>query len=128
MSATARAGRSLLGVDLDRLALDADLPLERGPTWSVPSSNCSPSTSRDRPADRLLGLQAGELERALAAVDDPPVGVAREERRVRRRVVVVEQLEQVREAALLAAARLARGKPALRSVPIDRWPQCGQMK
>ena len=36
-----------------------------------------------------------------------PVGVAGEERRVRRRVVVVEQLEQVREPAFLAPAGLA---------------------
>ena len=56
---------------------------------------------------RVSGLQAGELERPATAIDDPPVGVAREERRARRRVVIVEQLEQVREAAFVAAANVA---------------------
>ena len=75
--------------------------------WSTPSSKRSPSASRDRLADRGLGPQSGQLERAAAAVDDPPLAIAREEGGVRRRVVIVEQLEQVREAALLASARLA---------------------
>ena len=106
MSATALRGKIVLGVDLDRLALDADLPLERGADVVGAVVEAQAEHLADRAADRLLGLQAGELERAAAAVDDPPVRVAGEERRVRRRVVVVEQLEQVGEPALLAAAGL----------------------
>jgi hypothetical protein len=59
------------------------------------------------PADRLLLLEAGELERAPPAGDDAALLVGREERRVGRRVVVVEQLEQEAEAAVRAAAGLA---------------------
>src|SRR5205085_2666647 len=57
-------------------------------------------------ADRLLRCHPRELERAAAAVHEPPIAVAREERGVGRGVVVVEELEQVREPALLAAADL----------------------
>jgi len=60
-----------------------------------------------RTTDHLLGLQPGQRERSATAVDDPPVPVAREEGRVGRRVVVVEQFVQIGKAALLAPARLA---------------------
>jgi hypothetical protein len=60
----------------------------------------------DRATDRLFGLQARELEGSPAAIDDPPVRVAGEERGVGSRVVVVEQLEEVGEAAFVATPRL----------------------
>ena len=107
MSATARGGQVALGVDLDRLALHPDLPLQRGADVVGPVLEAQAEHLARRAAHHLLGLQAGELERAAAAVDDPPLVVAGEERRHRRRVVVVEQLEQVGEAALLAAPGLA---------------------
>ena len=94
-------------MDSDRLALHPDLPLQGCPDVVGAVIELEPEDVGDRPPDRLLGGQAGELERALATVDDPAVGVAGEERRIWRRVVVVEQLEQVGEPALLASPGLA---------------------
>ena len=96
-----------LGVDLDRLALDADLPLQGGADVVGAVLETQSEDLGDRTPDHLLGAQPGELEGAPSAIDDPPRPVAGEERRRRRRVVVVEQLEQIGEAALLTAARLA---------------------
>src|SRR3954464_14458665 len=59
----------------------------------------------DRAADDPLGVEARELARATAGADQPALLVGDEERGVRRRVVVVEQLEQEAEAAVRAAAR-----------------------
>ena len=53
------------------------------------------------PPPNLVG-QTGEFARATAAADDPAFFVAGEERRVGRRVVVVQQLEQEAETALRA--------------------------
>jgi hypothetical protein len=61
----------------------------------------------DALADHLLLLEAGEGERVLPAADHPALAVAHEEGGVGRRVVVVEQFEQEREAALRAALGLA---------------------
>src|SRR5919197_802445 len=61
----------------------------------------------DRTADDALVVEPGQLEGAAAAADDTPLGIADEERRVGRRVVVVEQLEQEAEAAARASLRLA---------------------
>ena len=62
MSATALAGQIALGVDLHRLALDADLPFERGADVVGAVLEPQPEHVADRPADDLLGLQARELE------------------------------------------------------------------
>src|SRR5204863_9975052 len=51
--------------------------------------------------------EAGQLEGAAAAADDPALGVADEERCVGRGVVVVEELEEEAEAALRATLGLA---------------------
>src|SRR5207245_2155575 len=102
----------VLGVDVDRLALHADLPFECGADVVGAVLELQSQHLVDRASDHLLGLQPGQLERAPAAVDDPAVSVAGEERRVRSRVVVVEQLEQVGKPALLTTPRLA-AKPGV---------------
>ena len=75
--------------------------------WSVSSSNRSPEHVAHRPADHVEVPEPGQLARTAAGADHASLLVADEERGVGRRVVVVEQLEQEREAALLAAARPA---------------------
>ena len=94
----------------------------------------SPSSTQSKPehvldlaADHLLVLEPGELEAALADVEQPSLLVADEESRLRGRVVVVQELEQIasphREQAL--------GRfdiPAVRSLDSSRLPQFGQMK
>src|SRR5262249_10324765 len=59
-------------------------------------------------ADHVFLLQAREGEGVLPAAGDAALAVADEEGGIRRRVVVVEQFEQEREAALAAALALAR--------------------
>src|SRR4051795_3205765 len=61
----------------------------------------------DRAADDPLGVEARELARPTAGADQLALLVGDEERGIRRRVVVVEQLEQEAEPASRAAARLA---------------------
>ena len=73
-----------------------------------------------RPADHVEVAQAGELARAAPGADQAALLVEDEERGVGRRVVVVEQLEQEAEAALLAAR--ARGPGSRRCA---RWRRCG---
>ena len=66
-------GKILLGVYLDFLALDAHLPLEHRADVVSAILETEPERFAHGAADRLLGLQAGQLERALAAVDDSPI-------------------------------------------------------
>ncbi len=105
MSATALA-RSGSGIQNNGLATHPHLPFERGGHVVDPVGEAQPQRLLERLADRGLGPQPGELERAAAAVDDASLRVAGEERSGRSRVVVVEQLEQVGEATLLAPPRL----------------------
>src|ERR1022692_2360312 len=87
-----------------------------------------PELLRERLTDDLLLLIAGQLERSPAAADHATLAVGHEERRVRRRVVVVEQLEEKREAAVRAAPiftakRLiaVRCERAVAAVGADEW-------
>src|SRR5207253_1637356 len=75
----------VLGVDVDRFALHPDLPFERGADMVGAVLELQAQHLVDRASDHLLGLQPRQLERAPAAVDDPAVGVAGEERRIRSR-------------------------------------------
>ena len=101
-------GQVALGVHLDGLALDAHLPFERGADVIGAVDESQAEDLVDRPPDRLLGLDSGQFEGALATVDDPALGVTGEEGRVRRRVIVVEQLEQEPEPAVAAGRRVVR--------------------
>src|SRR3954452_15927753 len=117
-------GQITLGVDGYPLAQRADAPLEgrldRGCFAGVvrvgggaPISPVDPLETEhvtDRSADHLLVLEAGELERTFAQIQDTGLLVEREERGARRRHVVVEQLEEEGEAALRATLR-AGGEP-----------------
>ncbi len=104
MSATALA-RSAPALSSTGLPLTRTSHSRAVARWSTPSLEAQTERLLQRLADRGLGAQAGELERATAAIDDPSLRVAREERGGRRRVVIVEQLEQVGEPAFLASAR-----------------------
>ncbi len=116
MSAVARAGVVAFARDLHRHLELAHSPLEhRVDRGRRRSSKRSPSTCSHALADHLFLLEAGQLEGASPAADHAALAVADEERGVRRRVVVVEQLEEEREAALRAAAFGSRVKPTLRS-------------
>ena len=76
--------------------------------WSLSSSNSRPEHLVHVAADHVLVAEPGQLARAAAGADHARVLVEDEERGVGRRVVVVEQLEQEAEAALLAAPRPGR--------------------
>src|SRR4051794_10553392 len=100
-----RPGRDVaLGVDRDRLVALADAPLQGGADGvGVALGELQAEDLAGRAADHVLLVEAGELEGAPAQADDPALRVADEERGVGRRVVVVEELEEKREAALGAA-------------------------
>src|SRR5215208_7956421 len=93
-----------LGVDGDLLVEDADAPLQRGADVVVAVLELQPQDLLDRTADDVLIAQAGEHAGAPAGADQAALLVRDEERGVRRGVVVVEQLEEEPEAAVLAAA------------------------
>src|SRR4051812_11180424 len=99
-------GQIALRVDAHRLAELADAPLEHGAHVVLPVLEVEAEHVGDGAADDLLVGQAGQLARAAATADHATLLVAHEEGGVRRRVVVVEQLEQEPEAALRAAAWL----------------------
>src|SRR3954447_10446710 len=99
-------GEGPLRVDSHRLAQHANAPLQRGGDLVAAVVELQAEHLVDRAPDDLLLLEAGELERAAAGADRPALLVAHEEGRVRRGVVVVEQLEEEREAAPLAALGL----------------------
>ena len=108
MSAFALAATSRSPLDLDRLLERAHAPLEHRLDGVVAVGEVQPQHLLDALADHVLLLEARERERVLAAADHAPLAVADEEGGVGRRVVVVEQFEQEREAALRAALALAR--------------------
>src|SRR4051794_25700243 len=127
-------GKVSLGVDRDLLSERAHPPLERrldriGGAVAIGVGRHSPVTLvdpleaedvLDRAPDHVLISQAGELEPVLADVEDAALLVAGEERRLRGRVIVVEELEDEAEAALRAALRTAgdsRG-PLARHFPV----------
>src|SRR5207244_10090945 len=98
-----------------------DAPLQRCVDRVLPVHEGEAEDVLDRPADRGLVPEPGELEAAAPAPDHAGLVVADEEGRVRVRVVVVEQLEEESEAAFLAAARRgaeARG-PLGGSAPVS---------
>src|SRR3989440_11900661 len=102
-----RARRQVaLGVDLDGLAQHAYAPLERGGHLVVAVLELEAEHVHDRAPDHLLLSQPGELRGAAADPEQPALLVAHEEGGVGGRVVVVEQLEQEAEAALVAAPGL----------------------
>ena len=107
MSALALAATSRSPLTSHRHLERAHAPLEHGRDRIVAVGEAQPEHLLDALADHLLLLEARERERVLAAADHAALAVAHEERRVGRRVVVVEQLEQEREAALRAALGLA---------------------
>ena len=71
--------------------------------WSSPSSNSRPQHLLRGAAHHVEVAEPGQLARAAAGADQATLLVEDEERGVGRGVVVVEQLEQEAEAALLAA-------------------------
>ena len=115
MSALALAGDVAFAADARPARSSARTPHSSTvATWSSPFSKLRPERLLDALADDLLLLEAGQREGVPAAADHAALAVGHEEGRVGRRVVVVEQLEEEREAALRAALALAR-KPLLRS-------------
>src|SRR3954454_3957182 len=100
------SGQVVLRVDLHRLGQLAHAPLEHRAHGVVAAGEAQAEHLGDRTADDLLVVKAGQLEGAAPAGDDLALLVAGEERRVRRGVVVVEELEQEAEPALGAPARL----------------------
>ena len=121
-------GPVALGVHDHRLVEHAHAPLERRADVVVAVLELEPEDLPHRAADHVEVAEAGELRAPRPAPISRALLVADEEGGVRRRVVVVEQLEQEAEAALLA--RLRRGSGSRRSVPSEvlRSPQFGQMK
>ena len=81
----------------------------------------------DVAADQLGLREAGQLEDAAADREHPPLLVGDEQARVGRRVVVVEQLEEEAEAAVVAGRRLRARSPRAPSMSIERSLHCGQM-
>src|SRR4051812_4835909 len=88
----------------DRLVENAHSPLERGADVVVAALELEPEHLLHGAADHVVVAEPGELARAAAGADQAGLLVADEERRVGRRVVVVEQFEHEAEAALRAAA------------------------
>ena len=98
LAATSRSPLTCTGISSARTPHSSTVA-----TGSSPFAKLQAEHLLDALADHLLLLEAGEREGVLAAADHAALAVAHEERRVRRRVVVVEQFEQEREAALRAA-------------------------
>ena len=109
MSATALRGRSPSALTATGFPWTLTSHSSAVPTWSVPSSKRRPSTSLTGRPIACSIFRPVAAEGAPTAVDDPPFAVAGEESRVWRRVIIVEQLKQIREPALVAAASLAPG-------------------
>ena len=117
MSAFAGSGPVALGVHDHRLVEHPHPPLERGgDVVARPTRTRGSSTSLHGAADHVQVPEPGELPRAPAGADQAGLLVEDEERGVRGRVVVVEQLEQEAEAAFLARPCARFWKPAVRSV------------
>src|SRR3954453_20935194 len=103
------AGRQIaLRVDLHGLVQRSYTPFEDRVHGILPVGPSQAEHHTYRAADDALVVEARQLEGTAAAPDDATLGVAHEERGVRGRVVVVEQLEQEGKSALAARGRLAR--------------------
>jgi hypothetical protein len=97
-------GTVALGVDDDGLVEHPDAPFERRADVVAAVLELEAEDLLHRASDDVLVTQAGQLARAPAGADQTALLVGDEERRVGRRVVVVEKLEEKAEAAVLAAA------------------------
>src|SRR4051794_1446458 len=101
------AGRQIaLRVDLHGVVEGAHAPLEDGGDGIVAVGPAQAEHLAHLAADDALVVEARQLERPAPAADHAPLGVAHEEGGVGSGVVVVEELEQEREAALAAGGRL----------------------
>ena len=111
------------GADRELLAQSADAPL----ACQLHRLRVGEGERLDDVAAHQVGLrEAGELEDAAPDREHAPVAVGHEQSGVRRRVVVVEQLEEKAEAAVTARRRLV-GKPLARVDVEERSLQRGQM-
>ena len=88
-----------------RLVEHAHAPLERGGDVVAALVELEVEHVVHRTADHVEVTEPGELARAAACADQASLLVEDEERRIRSRVVVVEQLEQEPESAALAGLR-----------------------
>src|SRR3954447_26517707 len=93
-----------LCMDGNRLLEDAHPPFEGSADRIAVVGELQVENFLDRPAHHVLLAEARQLANAAADPYYTRVCVADEKRRVRGRVVVVEQLEEETEPALLAAA------------------------
>src|SRR5215218_149971 len=94
-----------LRVDHDRLVENPNAPLKSRGDVVAPAFELEAEDVAGRTADHVQITEPGELARAATGADEPPLLIAEEEGSVRRRVVVVEQLEDEAEATLLATPR-----------------------
>src|ERR687897_221546 len=94
-----------------RLVEHPDTPLERGGDVVVAVLELKAEHVLRGPADHVQVTEPGELARSAARPDEAPLLVEDEEGGVGGRVVVVQELEQEPEAALLASlgSRLEAG-------------------
>src|SRR3954452_19557749 len=99
-----RLGPVPLCMHRNRLLEHAHPPFKRGADGIAILVELEVENFLDRPAHHVLLAEPGELAHAASDTYYARVGVADEESRIRSGVVVVEQLEQEAEAALLAAA------------------------
>ena len=91
------------------------------------SKPASPRLVDEVGAEQVALVPAGQLEDAAPDGEDARPLVADDEARAGRRVVVVHQLEEEAEAAVVARDGVVE-KPSLPSMSIDRCLQFGQMK
>jgi hypothetical protein len=105
-------------LQLELLAHPAHAPFERDLRRVLPVEARDPERLDHVPAHQVLLAVAGELEDVAPGREHPCVLVAHHEAGVRRRVVVLEQLEEEAEAAAVARDRLLR--QALHPVVVDR--------
>src|SRR4051794_34888977 len=114
--------------------LDAHAPLKRCADGIAILVELEVENFLDRPAHHVLLAEPGELAHAASDTYYARVGVANEESRIRSGVIVVQQLEQEAEAALLAAASALgeTGRPlgaerAVSAVGADEVRHCGSV-
>src|SRR5688572_3825252 len=87
------------------LVQDAHPPLQRGPDVVLVLLELEAQDVLDVASDDVLVAEPGQLARAAAGADHAGLLVEDEEGGVRRRVVILEKLEQEAEAALLTPLR-----------------------
>ena len=106
-------------LQLERLVQPPDAPFERELRRVLLLLEAAePEPLDDVDADQVALVPAGQLEDAAADREDAPLLVADDEARVRRRVVVVHQLEEEAEAAVVARDGLV--VEALFAIDVDR--------